>query len=142
MGSAKSAIRRAPLRNERGDEGFFEIEDVNEVVDRIGLLAAEHLLFDEKKDHFADVAGASEAPFRHERSGHGAEFLESEIAEAEKKFLTGDVAGLSVVALGRALEREVERVLEKKVGVGVESLVALENALDGVFELRGLHVGI
>lgn len=84
MGSL--SLGQAALWREGDDEGFVEVEDIDEVLDGVGVLFAEHLLFDQEKDHLADVAGLGESPFGHEGGGHGAKFLEGEVAKADDKF--------------------------------------------------------
>jgi hypothetical protein len=49
------------------------------------------------------------------------------------------VPGLTSVRLGDTLQGEIQRILEKKVGVRIESFVPLEDRDDGLFELYGLH---
>lgn len=127
------------LGDEGGDEGVLEIEDLGEVLAAVGILFAEDLFLDQVENHVADVLALSHAPFTHESGGHGAELLEREIPIPRQQLGTAHMTRLAAIVLGNALESEVQRVLQKEVGMRIKALVAFQNGNDGLFELHGLH---
>ena len=115
-------------------EGFLEGELIRKVVHGVRVLFAKHAFFDEVEDHFTDVGALSDAPFAEEGQGHGAEFLQGEIAEAKEKFFPADVAVLAVVFFLCPLQGEVECVLEKEIGPGLEAVVFFQNLIHSCVE--------
>lgn len=128
-----------PCWKEGGGESFVEIKNLGKVFPLIRLLFAEDLLLDEVEDHVAHILAFSDSPFRHEGGCHGAELIERAIAESPQQFRAADVARLSAIVFGDALEREVERILEKKIGMRIETIVAFQYGNNGLFKLHGLH---
>ena len=133
--------RVAGLRQEGGAEGFFEIKGSGKIFFAIGFLAAENLLLDQMKDHVANVTALAYAPLQHQGGGHGPELFQGKIAEADEEFRPADVARLAVVGLGNTFEGEIQCLPEKKIGLGIDALVAVEDGDDGLLEVHGLHGG-
>lgn len=120
-------------------KGFVKIEDTDEIFPSITFLPAEHLLFDEMEDHFADVAAFTDAPLRHQGGGHRAELLQRQIAESGAELGTRDMVRLSTIRIGRTLYGEIEGLLEEKIGEGIVTFLPAEDRLDRLLELQSLH---
>ena len=129
------------LRQERRDQRILEVEGLGEILAAIGVLFAEHLFFDQVKDHIADVLALAHAPFVHQRGRHRPELLQGKIPEARKQFGAADVPDLARIAIRHPLEGEIQRVLEEKIGVRVKTFVAFEDRNHRLFELHRLHAG-
>ena len=112
---------------------------LGEILAAVRILFSEHLLLDEVEHHVAHILAFPHAPLGHQRGRHRAELFEREIPVALQQLRPADVARLAAVALGDALEREIQRVLEEKVSVRIKALVAFQDGNDGLFELHRLH---
>ena len=112
---------------------------LGKILAAVRVLFAEHLLLDEMEHHVAHVLAFPHAPFGHQRGGHRAELFEREIPEALQQLRPAHMARLAAIALGDALEREIQRVLEEKIRVRIETLVAFQDRNHGLFKLHRLH---
>lgn len=130
-----------PCGNKRLHKGFLEIEYIRKILALVGVLPSENLLLDEIENHVAHVLAQQYAPLGHYSGCHRTELLQREIAESGQQFRAGDVAGLTSISLRHPLEREIQGILEKKIRVGIKSLIPLEYGNHGLLELHSLHTG-
>jgi parallel beta-helix repeat protein len=124
---------------ERKRQRLLEVEDLRKVLPAVGLLFSENLLLDEVEHHVPHVLAFPQTPLIHQRRGHRAVLLEGMIPEALEKLRSGDVAALAAIPVADALQREIQRVFQEKIGTGIETAVPLQDGGDGLFELNGLH---
>jgi len=127
------------FRQEWLHEGLLKIKTFREVLAGVGVLLAEDLLLDEMENHVTHILTFSDAPLARQRGGHGAELFEREIAETFQQLRAGDMAHLAAIGFRDPLEREIQRVLEEKVGLRIKALVALQDRNHRLIKLHGLH---
>ena len=60
----------------------------------------------------------------------------TKVRREAKPYINPYLAG---ILLGNALESEVERLFEKEIGLGVKTLIPLEDVGNGLLELDSLH---
>lgn len=139
---ADAGTQRAFFWHEWSLKRFQQVKTPVKVLALVGLLFPEHLFLDEMKDHVTHVLALAQAPFTHQGGCHRAEFIKRVIAESVEQFLAGDVAGTPAILFRNAFEREIQRVLEKEIRKTIKAPFALQDGVNGLFELHGLHVGM
>lgn len=139
FGYGRGFPRAVARGQERLDQGLSEIKHAGEILTLVGVLFAEDLFLDEEKHHVAHMLALGDPPFAHDSGGHRPELLQRQIAKSDQQFRPGDVARLTAIALGHPLEREIQRILEEKIRMGIITPVPFEDGNHGLLELHGLH---
>ncbi len=91
------------------------------------------------KNHVTHILALAQPPLVHQRGGHRPELIERKIAESFQQFLPGHVPRTAAVFFRNPLEREIQRLLQEKIRLGVETLLALEDMEYRLLELHRVH---
>jgi hypothetical protein len=87
---------------------LVEIEDVHELVTRVGRLTHEHSKIDERENDVADVGAATNSPMVEYDSSHDAESIESQVAAGERQLRSTDMSAFieTLLAILEGTEHE------------------------------------
>jgi hypothetical protein len=91
-------------------ERLLELEDVDEVVARVGGQADEKTEVDEREDDIAQIGRRADAPMVEYDARHHTVALESEVATSFGKLATRDVTALGKPELGKLERRKNEQI--------------------------------
>jgi len=121
------------------DECLVEIVAVAELIERVGIVFAEDLLADHVEDDVAEVLAGIDVPVMENGEDHRAEFLEGEKADAIEELSGGNVLGKRLPAFFLLLDREVERVADKRVNLPVIAGVFRQDSINCLRKADFLH---
>src|ERR1041385_3389811 len=100
-------------------ERLIELEDVEELVARVGRLAHQQAEIHEREDHVAKVRRGFDSPALENQTRHDPEALEREIAAGKR-----ELSPVDVPPLGKSLLAEFEGGQDEQIRALVEALLA------------------